>query len=40
MLFEAQRGSRVLIGVVLDSSPTQRAVSFSDAGQLLTWGFR
>jgi len=39
VLFEAQRGSRVLIGVVLDSSPTQRAVSFSDAEQLLTWGF-
>jgi D-alanyl-D-alanine carboxypeptidase (penicillin-binding protein 5/6) len=40
VLFEAQRGSRVLIGVVLDSSPTQRAVSFSDAEHLLTWGFR
>jgi D-alanyl-D-alanine carboxypeptidase (penicillin-binding protein 5/6) len=39
VLFEAQRGSRVLIGVVLDSSPTQRAVSFSDAEHLLTWGF-
>ena len=40
VLFEAQRGSRVLVGIVLDSSPTERAVSFSDAEDLLTWGFR
>lgn len=40
VLFEAQHGSRVLVGVVLDSSPTERAVSFSDAEHLLTWGFR
>ena len=39
LLFEAQRGPAVLIGVVLDSSPFVRAVSFSDAGNLLTWGF-
>jgi serine-type D-Ala-D-Ala carboxypeptidase (penicillin-binding protein 5/6) len=39
VLFEALRGSRVLIGVVLDSSPSERAVSFSDAEHLLTWGF-
>jgi D-alanyl-D-alanine carboxypeptidase (penicillin-binding protein 5/6) len=39
LLFEAQRGPAVLIGVVLDSSPSVRAVSFSDAGNLLTWGF-
>ncbi len=39
LLFEAQRGPAALIGVVLDSSPSVRAVSFSDAGNLLTWGF-
>ena len=39
LLFEAQRGPAVLIGVVLDSSPSVRAVSFSDAGNLLAWGF-
>jgi D-alanyl-D-alanine carboxypeptidase (penicillin-binding protein 5/6) len=40
LLFEARRGSRWLIGVVLDSSPAVRSVSFSDAGQILNWGFR
>jgi D-alanyl-D-alanine carboxypeptidase (penicillin-binding protein 5/6) len=40
LLFEARRGSRSLIGVVLDSSATVRSVSFSDAGQILNWGFR
>jgi hypothetical protein len=40
VLFEAQRGSRVLAGVVPASSPAERAVSFSDAEHLLTWGFR
>jgi D-alanyl-D-alanine carboxypeptidase (penicillin-binding protein 5/6) len=40
LLFEARRGSRSLIGVVLDSSATSRAVSFSDAEQILNWGFR
>ncbi len=39
LLFEAQRGPGALIGVVLDSSPSVRAVSFSDAEHLLTWGF-
>ena len=39
LLFEAQRGLAELIGVVLDSSPSVRAASFSDAGNLLTWGF-
>jgi serine-type D-Ala-D-Ala carboxypeptidase (penicillin-binding protein 5/6) len=39
LLFEAQRGPAALIGVVLDSSPSVRAVSFSDAGTMLTWGF-
>jgi D-alanyl-D-alanine carboxypeptidase (penicillin-binding protein 5/6) len=39
LLFEAQRGPDALIGVVLDSSPSVRAVSFSDAEHLLTWGF-
>jgi serine-type D-Ala-D-Ala carboxypeptidase (penicillin-binding protein 5/6) len=40
LLFEARRGPGTLIGVVLDSSSTLRAVSFSDAEHLLDWGFR
>ena len=39
LLFAAQRGGDALIGVVLDSSPSVRAVSFSDAEDLLSWGF-
>jgi D-alanyl-D-alanine carboxypeptidase (penicillin-binding protein 5/6) len=39
-LFADQRGSGTLIGVVLDSSPVSRSYSFSDAEQLLNWGFR
>ncbi len=39
LLFADQRSSGTLIGVVLDSSPTNRAVSFTDAEQLLNWGF-
>jgi serine-type D-Ala-D-Ala carboxypeptidase (penicillin-binding protein 5/6) len=40
LLFEARRGSRALIGIVLDSSSSTRAVSFSDAEKILNWGFR
>jgi len=40
LLFEARRGARTLIGVVLDSSATVRAASFGDATQMLNWGFR
>ncbi len=40
LLFEARRGSRTLIGVVLDSSATVRSVSFTDAERMLAWGFR
>jgi serine-type D-Ala-D-Ala carboxypeptidase (penicillin-binding protein 5/6) len=40
LLFAARRGARSLIGVVLDSSATSQAVSFSDARQILNWGFR
>jgi D-alanyl-D-alanine carboxypeptidase (penicillin-binding protein 5/6) len=39
LLFADQRSSATLIGVVLDSSPTVRSVSFTDAEQLLNWGF-
>jgi D-alanyl-D-alanine carboxypeptidase (penicillin-binding protein 5/6) len=39
LLFADQRSSGTLIGVVLDSSTTARSVSFSDAEQLLNWGF-
>jgi D-alanyl-D-alanine carboxypeptidase (penicillin-binding protein 5/6) len=40
LLFEAQRGTAVLIGVVLHSSSTSRMASFSDATKVLNWGFR
>jgi D-alanyl-D-alanine carboxypeptidase (penicillin-binding protein 5/6) len=39
LLFEAERHGRTLIGVVLDSSATSRAVSFTDAARMLNWGF-
>jgi serine-type D-Ala-D-Ala carboxypeptidase (penicillin-binding protein 5/6) len=39
LLFEAERHGRILIGVVLDSSTTSRAVSFADAARMLNWGF-
>jgi D-alanyl-D-alanine carboxypeptidase (penicillin-binding protein 5/6) len=39
LLFEAERNGRILIGVVLDSSTTSRAVSFADAARMLNWGF-
>jgi D-alanyl-D-alanine carboxypeptidase (penicillin-binding protein 5/6) len=38
-LFADQRGSGTLIGVVLDSSSISRSYSFTDAEQLLNWGF-
>lgn len=39
LLFADQRSPGTLIGVVLDSSPTVRSVSFTDAEALLNWGF-
>jgi D-alanyl-D-alanine carboxypeptidase (penicillin-binding protein 5/6) len=39
-LFADQRGSGTLIGVVLDSSSISRSYSFTDAEQMLNWGFR
>jgi D-alanyl-D-alanine carboxypeptidase (penicillin-binding protein 5/6) len=39
LLFADQRSSGILIGVVLDSSSSARAVSFTDTEQLLNWGF-
>ena len=40
LLFEAVRGTRVLIGVVLDSAPTDTSnQTFTDATRLLDWGF-
>ena len=39
LLFADQRSSGTLIGVVLDSSPTVRSASFTDAERLLNWGF-
>jgi D-alanyl-D-alanine carboxypeptidase (penicillin-binding protein 5/6) len=43
LLFEARRGSKVLIGVVLDSSTVNSATltaAAADATTLLNWGFR
>jgi D-alanyl-D-alanine carboxypeptidase (penicillin-binding protein 5/6) len=37
LLFEAVHRKRVLIGVVLDSAPTNSGVSFVDAAKLLNW---
>lgn len=42
LLFEARRGGRTLIGVVLDSSPANSATlaaAASDARTMLNWGF-
>ena len=39
LLFADRRSSGTLFGVVLDSSPTVRSVSFTDAEQMLNWGF-
>jgi serine-type D-Ala-D-Ala carboxypeptidase (penicillin-binding protein 5/6) len=39
LLFEARRGSKTLIGVVLHSSPFSLDPAFSDAEKLLNWGF-
>ena len=38
-LFEARRGSRTLIGVVLHSSADNPDAIFSDAAKMLNWGF-
>jgi serine-type D-Ala-D-Ala carboxypeptidase (penicillin-binding protein 5/6) len=38
-LFEARRGSRTLIGVVLHSSADSRNAIFNDAAKMLNWGF-
>jgi serine-type D-Ala-D-Ala carboxypeptidase (penicillin-binding protein 5/6) len=41
LLFEARRGNRVLIGVVLHASPTRQPSSAITAGAIvLNWGFR
>lgn len=40
LLFEATRGKKTLIGVVLDSAPTKSGAVFSDAARMLNWGFR
>jgi D-alanyl-D-alanine carboxypeptidase (penicillin-binding protein 5/6) len=39
LLFEAGRGKRVLIGVVLDSSQVNGSASFRAGARLLAWGF-
>ena len=41
LLFEARRGGRTLIGVVLHAMPTASATSrFAAARRMLNWGFR
>jgi D-alanyl-D-alanine carboxypeptidase (penicillin-binding protein 5/6) len=39
LLFEARRGGRTRIGVVLDSSASNQETSFADAARMLDWGF-
>ena len=39
LLFEAVRGGRTLIGVVLDSPPTGPDAGAQDAAKILNWGF-
>ena len=39
LLFEARRGSKTLIGVVLHSSSFSLTPAFSDATKMLNWGF-
>ncbi len=39
LLFEAQRGASVLIGVVLHSTATKPGQRFTDARRMLSWGF-
>ena len=40
LLFEASRGGRALIGVVLNASTTSPDARFTAAARLLNWGFR
>jgi serine-type D-Ala-D-Ala carboxypeptidase (penicillin-binding protein 5/6) len=39
LLFEAQRGTSVLIGVALHSTATRPGARFTDARRMLNWGF-
>jgi D-alanyl-D-alanine carboxypeptidase (penicillin-binding protein 5/6) len=39
LLFYAIHRKKVLIGVILDSAPTNSGVTFVDAAKLLNWGF-
>ncbi|HYK33409.1 MAG TPA: D-alanyl-D-alanine carboxypeptidase [Streptosporangiaceae bacterium] len=39
LLFEATHRKKVMIGVVLDSAPTNEGVTFVDAAKLLNWAF-
>jgi len=39
LLFEARRGGRTLIGVVLHSSASDLNATFNDAAKILNWGF-
>jgi serine-type D-Ala-D-Ala carboxypeptidase (penicillin-binding protein 5/6) len=39
LLFEAKRGSKTLIGVVLHSKATNLKPAFTDAATMLNWGF-
>ncbi|MCP2338378.1 D-alanyl-D-alanine carboxypeptidase family protein [Actinomadura rupiterrae] len=39
LMFEATRGKKTLIGVVMDSSKTVEMARFTDAAKVLNWGF-
>lgn len=39
LLFEATHRKKMLIGVILDSAPTNKGVTFVDAAKLLNWAF-
>ena len=40
LLFEASRGGRALIGVVLNASTADPSARFTAAARILDWGFR
>ncbi|WP_067463002.1 D-alanyl-D-alanine carboxypeptidase family protein [Actinomadura macra] len=39
LMFSARRGTRTLVGIVLNSSTTNETARFTDAARMLDWGF-
>ncbi|WP_231331350.1 D-alanyl-D-alanine carboxypeptidase family protein [Actinomadura graeca] len=39
LMFTARRGTRTLVGIVLNSSTTDETARFTDAARILDWGF-